>query len=115
MKAVFVYSLWRTLLFLVPFTILMIANVAWYVSLPVALLFAFSASYVFLRRQRDAAAASLARQRATKTTKDDDAEDSVLDGVDAEASAHPAVDANEPFGVIDEQASSRERKSPPTI
>ena len=57
------YLVVRALLFLVPFTVLMIAAVPWWLSLLVSLAFAFAASIVFFGKLREEAAADLQRIR----------------------------------------------------
>lgn len=74
----------RALLFLAPFAVLMIARVPWWLSLIVALAFAFAASVVFFPRLREAAAADLQRMRERRrregTGPDDrDVEDAALE------------------------------------
>lgn len=72
MRATIVYAAQRAALFLVPFVVLMIAQVPWYVSLLVALVFAFCASYIFLRRSRSAALAELQQLRERRSRDDDE-------------------------------------------
>jgi hypothetical protein len=89
-RAILVYALLRGALFVVPFAILVAAQVPWYVALVVALLFAFAASSIFLRRQKVAAAAEIARMRGEDASNaDEDAEDRAIDAEDADASASP--------------------------
>ena len=57
------YLIVRTLLFLLPFAVLMIARVEWWLALLVSLAFAFAASIVFFPRLREEAAADLQRMR----------------------------------------------------
>lgn len=87
MRASIVYAVQRAVLFLAPFAILMIAQVPWYLSLIVALVFAFCASYIFLRRSRDAAVAEFARMRPRAST-DDDEEDAAAGTEADEAPDH---------------------------
>lgn len=87
-RAIVSYVLLRAALFVAPFAILIAAQVEWYVALVVSLLFAFAASAVFLRRQKAAVAAQLARMRGERGERDD--EDVEDDAVDAE---HAATDA----------------------
>jgi cytochrome c-type biogenesis protein CcmH/NrfG len=85
-RAIVSYALLRAALFVAPFAILVAAQVEWYVALVVALLFAFAASYVFLRRFRQAAVAEIARMRGERgEVGDEDAEDAAVDrAADAE-------------------------------
>ncbi|MRG59619.1 DUF4229 domain-containing protein [Agromyces sp. CFH 90414] len=72
----------RVLLFAVPFAVLMLAGVTWWISAVVAALFGLAASAVFLRKARDAMSRDLytVRHRTEEpTSADDDAEDAVLD------------------------------------
>ncbi|MFC7431301.1 MULTISPECIES: DUF4229 domain-containing protein [unclassified Agrococcus] len=101
MRAILVYALLRAALFVAPFAILVAAQVEWYVALVIALLFAFAASYVFLRRFKESAVAEIARMRGERGERaDEDAEDEALDGEratddrDAAASDDSLADAN---------------------
>lgn len=82
------YLVVRTLLFLVPFALLMVASVPWWLSLLVSLAFAFAASIVFFGRLRQEAAADLQRMREGRRREraradDGDVEDEALgDGDD---------------------------------
>ena len=99
MKAVPVwlrYTLLRVLLFAAPLIVLLIAGVTPWIAVLVAALFGFSASLIFLRRQREEFASGLyaARHRETPAARDDaEAEDAA---VDATHTAHPVspADAN---------------------
>lgn len=98
MRAILVYALLRAALFVAPFAILVAAQVEWYVALVVALLFAFAASYVFLRRFKESAVAEIARMRGERGPRDEradeDAEDEALDAERAPtADADRAADA----------------------
>ncbi|WP_353827923.1 DUF4229 domain-containing protein [Agromyces sp. SYSU T0242] len=76
------YTLLRVLLFVAPLAILLIAGVTPWISVLVAALFGFSASLIFLRRQREELASDLyaARHRAqAPATIDDEAEDAAID------------------------------------
>ncbi|WP_127792179.1 DUF4229 domain-containing protein [Agromyces sp. LHK192] len=75
------YSVLRVLLFAVPFAVLMIAGVTWWLSAVVAALFGLAASAVFLRGQRDQVSRDLyaARNRSTEPTADDEAEDDAIE------------------------------------
>jgi hypothetical protein len=95
------YLIVRALLFLVPFAVLMIAQVPWWLSMIVAIVFAFAASIVFFSQLRDAAAADVqrmreGRKRAGAGPDDADIEDAALgereDAAEAEA---PAADERE--------------------
>lgn len=103
------YLLVRTALFLVPFAVLMVAQVPWWLSLIVSLAFAFAASIVFFPRLRDEAAADLQRMREGRRRDgagpdDADVEDEALDrptaapdADDAQATAdEPVADARDP-------------------
>ena len=80
MRAIVSYALLRAALFVAPFAILVAAQVEWYVALVIALLFAFAASAVFLRRFKVAAVAEIARMRGERGEVDDeDAEDAAVD------------------------------------
>lgn len=80
-RAIVSYALLRAALFVLPFAILLAAGVPWYVALVVALLFAFAASAVFLRRQKEAVSAEIARRRGERGIRDDeDVEDEAVDG-----------------------------------
>ena len=97
------YLVVRAALFLLPFAVLMIAQVPWWLSLLVSLAFAFAASIVFFPKLRDEAAADLQRMREGRRREgsgpdDADVEDAVLDkpqadatddGDEPEASARP--------------------------
>lgn len=76
------YLVVRALLFVVPFAVLMIAQVPWWLSLPVAIVFAFAASIVFFGTLRQEAAADLQRMREGRRREgadDGDVEDAALD------------------------------------
>jgi hypothetical protein len=76
------YTVLRVLLFAVPFTVLMLAGVTWWISALVAALFGLAASAVFLRTSRDEMSRNLyaARHReAPAPTVDADAEDAAID------------------------------------
>ena len=97
-RAIVSYVLLRAALFVAPFAILIAAQVEWYVALVVSLLFAFAASAVFLRRQKAAVAAQIARMRGERGERDDeDVEDDAVDAerarADDEAIAADAADA----------------------
>lgn len=100
------YLVVRAALFLVPFALLMIADVPWPISLLVALAFAFAASIVFFGKLRDEAARDLQRMRQGRKREgagpdDADIEDEVLDaGAAPDASAARDADA----GAVDASA-----------
>ncbi|WP_308798632.1 DUF4229 domain-containing protein [Agromyces silvae] len=76
------YTVLRVLLFAVPFTVLMLAGVTWWISALVAALFGLAASAVFLRASRDQMSRNLyaARNREQPATEPDaDAEDAAVD------------------------------------
>ena len=88
MRAFVVYALLRAALFIVPFAILVAAQVQWYVALAIALLFAFAASSIFLRRQKQAVSDAIAARRDARGDRaDEDVED--------DASGSEPVDALE--------------------
>ncbi|WAC67358.1 DUF4229 domain-containing protein [Agrococcus sp. SL85] len=91
------YLVVRTLLFLVPFALLMVASVPWWLSLLVSLAFAFAASIVFFGRLRQDAAADLQRMREGRRREgaradDGDVEDEALGDGDAGERDAPADD-----------------------
>ncbi|WP_306231793.1 DUF4229 domain-containing protein [Agrococcus beijingensis] len=101
------YLVVRAALFVVPFALLMIAQVPWPLSLLIALAFAFAASIVFFPKLREEAAADLRRMRDGRKRDgvgpdDADVEDGVLDEPatpvrDADGAADSATDgATEP-------------------
>ena len=67
------YSIIRIGLFAVLFALLMVTGIEWWISALVATVMAFSISYIFFVRQRDALARDLARRVERKTSSDDDA------------------------------------------
>ena len=78
------YLIVRALLFVVPFAVLMVAQVPWWLALPVSLAFAFAASIVFFGTLRQEAAADLQRMREGRKrddagVDDGDVEDAALD------------------------------------
>ena len=76
------YTVLRIVLFAVPLAVLLIAGVDPWVSAAVAAVFGFSASLIFLRRQRESIATDLyaARHRETPVVHvDDEVEDAVVD------------------------------------
>lgn len=78
----FWYTVLRIVLFAVPLAVLLIAGVDPWVSAAVAAVFGFSASIIFLRRQRESIATDLyaARHRETPVVHvDDEVEDAVVD------------------------------------
>ena len=78
----FWYTVLRIVLFAVPLAVLLIAGVDPWVSAAVAAVFGFSASLLFLRRQRESIATDLyaARNRETPVVHvDDEVEDTVVD------------------------------------
>ena len=89
------YLIARALLFVVPFAVLMIAQVPWWLSLLVSLAFAFAASIVFFGDLRQQAAADLQRMREGRKRDgagldDGDVEDAAIDSPTAAAEAGPA-------------------------
>lgn len=101
------YLIVRALLFIAPFTLLMVAQVPWWLSLIVSIAFAFAASIVFFQKLRNEAAADLQRMRDGRKRDgagpdDADIEDSLFeepradspvsptDLTDSEASTDPA-------------------------
>lgn len=76
------YTAVRVLLFAVPLAVLLVAGVNPWVSAAVAAVFGFSASLIFLRRQRESIASELyaARHRETPAVHvDDEVEDAAVD------------------------------------
>lgn len=76
------YTVLRLLAFFVPFAVLMLVNVPWYVSAIVAALFGLAFSYIFLRRPREQVATSIydARHREKPLVNaDDESEDAAID------------------------------------
>lgn len=67
------YSIIRIGLFAVLFALLMVTGIEWWISALVATLMAFSISYIFFVRQRDALAHDLARRVGRTTSSDEDA------------------------------------------
>lgn len=67
------YSIIRIGLFAVLFALLMVTGIEWWISALVATVMAFSISYIFFVRQRDALARDLARLVERKTSSDEDA------------------------------------------
>lgn len=93
-RAIVSYVLLRAALFVAPFAILVAAQVEWYVALVISLLFAFAASAVFLRRQKAAVSAEIARMRGERGERDDeDVEDEAVDAVRATETDDESVDA----------------------
>jgi hypothetical protein len=79
------YTLLRVLLFAAPLVVLLVAGVTPWIAVLVAALFGFSASLIFLRKQRERLAEDLyaARHREQPaTTADDAAEDAAIDEAD---------------------------------
>jgi len=76
------YTLLRVLLFAAPLVVLLVAGVTPWIAVIVAALFGFSASLIFLRKQREQLATDLyaARHREQPVVMaDDEAEDSAID------------------------------------
>ncbi|MGR0320948.1 DUF4229 domain-containing protein [Agromyces sp. ZXT2-3] len=76
------YTLLRVLLFAAPLVVLLVAGVTPWIAVLVAALFGFSASLIFLRKQREALAQDLyeARHREQPVVRaDDEAEDAAVD------------------------------------
>ncbi|WP_430648027.1 DUF4229 domain-containing protein [Agromyces sp. GXS1127] len=76
------YTLLRVLLFAAPLVVLLVAGVTPWIAVLVAALFGFSASLIFLRKQREALAQDLyaARHREQPVVMaDDEAEDAAVD------------------------------------
>lgn len=103
------YLVVRAALFLVPFALLMIADVPWPISLLVALAFAFAASIVFFGKLRDEAARDLQRMRQGRKREgagpdDADIEDGVLDAGAAGAAPGAGVARDADAGAVDASA-----------
>lgn len=84
------YTLLRVLLFAAPLVVLLIAGVTPWIAVLVAALFGFSASLIFLRRDREQLASDLyaARHREAPVVRDDDeVEDAAVDAVAVEDAA----------------------------
>lgn len=78
MRAWLLYSLLRVLLFAVPFVLLLLIRVDWWIAAILAAAIGFFASYIFLGRLRDQVALSIAKARETKpapAASDEAAED----------------------------------------
>ncbi|KQQ92972.1 hypothetical protein ASF62_14430 [Leifsonia sp. Leaf325] len=76
------YTVLRLLAFFVPFAVLMLVNVPWYVSAIVAALFGLAFSYIFLRRPREKVATSIYESRHRDkplVNADDESEDAAID------------------------------------
>lgn len=71
-RRILVYSLIRAALFAVPFIVLMVLNVPWWASAPIAVVIAACISYLFLTRQRNEVAETVAGWRRDGTGQDDD-------------------------------------------
>ncbi|WP_448002619.1 DUF4229 domain-containing protein [Agromyces bauzanensis] len=87
------YTALRILLFAVPLAVLLIAGVDPWVSAAVAAVFGFSASLIFLRRQRESIASDLyaARHRETPAVHvDDEVEDAAVDAAATDRRDTPA-------------------------
>lgn len=102
------YLVVRALLFVVPFTVLMIAQVPWWLSLLVSLAFAFAASIVFFGKLRDAAATDLQRLRAGRKRDgagpdDADIEDAAVEDRDADLEAEGTADEVDQVDEVDER------------
>ena len=93
MKALVQYTVWRLALFFIPFLIMVAAQVPVWLAGLIALVFAFCASYLFLRDQRRAFSEELAKARRGEKPPDSDAdlEDAV---VDAENESTTETDAS---------------------
>lgn len=81
------YTALRILLFAVPLAVLLVAGVNPWVSAAIAAVFGFSASVIFLRRQRESIASDLyaARHRETPAVHaDDEVEDAAVDAAATE-------------------------------
>jgi hypothetical protein len=113
------YLVVRAALFIVPFAVLMIAQVPWPLSLLISLAFAFAASIVFFPKLREEAAADLRRMRDGRKREgvgpdDADVEDSVLDEPGASGAPSPsAADAGvEASGTDPETGATRDGDEP---
>lgn len=108
------YLIVRALLFIAPFTLLMVAQVPWWLSAIVSVAFAFAASIVFFPKLRNEAAADLqrirqGRKRDGAAPDDADIEDSLFvepRAVDDAAQAG-APDSARPADPDDPDASAR--------
>jgi hypothetical protein len=86
------YLIVRALLFLLPFAVLMIAQVEWWLALLVSLAFAFAASIVFFPRLREEAAADLQRMREGRKREGSGPDDADIE----DAALHPGEAGHEP-------------------
>lgn len=108
------YLVVRALLFLVPFIVLMIALVPWWLSLIVSLAFAFAASIVFFPKLREAAATDLqrmreGRKRAGAGPDDADIEDAAL-GEHEDAAGSKPTSADEPGRTAEPEAPAEDER-----
>lgn len=80
-RPILLYTILRVLLFVVPFAILMVLGIWWWVSAIAAAIIAACVSYLFLGRQRDAVSERVHAWRQGGTSRDDDneVENAVLD------------------------------------
>lgn len=73
-RPILLYTILRVLLFAVPFAILMVLGIWWWVSAILAAVIAACLSYLFLRRQRDAVSETVHTWRQGGTSRDEDNE-----------------------------------------
>lgn len=111
------YLVVRALLFLVPFAVLMIAQVPWLLSLLVSIAFAFAASIVFFGTLRQEAAADLQRMREGRKRDgarpdDGDIEDAALDTAEPADERDRAHRSGEDVAVNSDEADEPEAPRP---
>jgi len=84
-RPILLYTILRVLLFAVPFAVLMVLGVWWWVSAIAAAIIAACVSYLFLSRQRDAVSERVHAWRQGGASRDDDneVENAVLDDNEA--------------------------------
>lgn len=80
-RRILVYSAVRAVLVAVPFAVLMMMNIPWWASAPIAVVIAGCLSYLFLSRQRDEVAETVQswRHGGTSSDADNDLENEALD------------------------------------
>ncbi len=79
-RRIVLYSILRVALFAIPFIVLMLLNIWWWVSAIAAAVIAACISYIFLDRQRNDVAEAVAAWRShSKTDTDNDVENAALD------------------------------------
>ena len=85
-RQIVIYSILRLLLFVVPFTIFMLLNIAWWASALLATAIAVCLSYLLMLKQRHALAATVGTWgKGTSTDADNDLENAALDADESSA------------------------------